>query len=113
MPGDMNPNVDRPAHYDGDACMVAIEQLGIGLGMCLGNAVKYLWRQGKKHERVREDAEKAKWYLARARGYGPLATKTLRRIGALEAMANEVLAALDSDSTIPDLRERLTQLADA
>ncbi len=47
--------------------IVAIEAWG--LGFCLGNAVKYIARAGKKGDRL-EDLRKAAWYLAReiARG---------------------------------------------
>ena len=40
-----------------------IEQYG--LDFCLGNAVKYICRAGKKHEKVAEDLQKAIWYLER------------------------------------------------
>jgi hypothetical protein len=37
------------------------------LGFHLGNAVKYIARAGKKDpNRLREDLEKARWYLDRA-----------------------------------------------
>ena len=35
-----------------------------GLGFCLGNAVKYIPRAGKKGDRL-EDLKKARWYLDR------------------------------------------------
>lgn len=40
------------------------------LGLCLGNAVKYISRAGKKHEQGMtdkeiQDLEKAKWYIDR------------------------------------------------
>ena len=31
-------------------------------GFCLGNALKYLWRAGKKGDFI-EDVNKAQWYL--------------------------------------------------
>lgn len=34
------------------------------MNFCVGNAIKYLWRAGRKGEAV-EDLEKAKWYLDR------------------------------------------------
>lgn len=40
-----------------------IEQYG--LDFCLGNAVKYICRAGKKHEKITEDLQKAIWYLER------------------------------------------------
>ena len=54
--------VDKPEHYDGDACMKAIEDLG--LGFCVGNALKYIWRCKRKGD-YRENLEKAVWYLNR------------------------------------------------
>lgn len=35
------------------------------LDFCLGNAVKYICRAGKKHENVAEDLKKALWYIER------------------------------------------------
>lgn len=58
--------VDHPAHYGGkDNVYEAIKVIEAwGLGFCLGNAVKYLARAGKKGSRV-EDLRKARWYLDR------------------------------------------------
>lgn len=71
--------VDRPAHYDGDECMQKIEEAGLGVGFCLGSAVKYLWRQGRKHNRGGEDVQKARWYIERCRSYSlGFADETLR-----------------------------------
>lgn len=58
--------VDHPAHYGGaDNPCEAIKVIEAwGLGFCLGNAVKYIARAGKKGDRL-EDLEKAAWYLAR------------------------------------------------
>ena len=61
---DSDPEVDRPAHYDGDRCMVELEDAGFGRGGCLFNIGKYLWRLGKKG-RPKQDAEKAMWYARR------------------------------------------------
>jgi hypothetical protein len=33
-------------------------------GFCIGNAIKYLWRAGLKHDEL-EDLKKAQWYIAR------------------------------------------------
>ena len=67
--------VNHPAHYGGAAnpyeAIKVIEAWG--LGFCLGNALKYISRAGKKGSLV-EDLEKARWYLdreiARAKGGG-------------------------------------------
>jgi len=34
------------------------------MNFCIGNAIKYLWRAGKKDATV-QDLEKAKWYIER------------------------------------------------
>jgi len=34
------------------------------MNFCLGNAIKYIWRAGKKGQPI-EDLKKAKWYLDR------------------------------------------------
>ena len=66
----MSDSVNGPKHYDGDACMVAIERtLGHdgAIGFCLGNAIKYMWRAGKKDPaKEAEDKQKALWYMDRA-----------------------------------------------
>lgn len=55
----------NPAHYQGAVqCIEAIESLGIGEAYCQANAIKYLWRLGKKGEAL-EDAKKAQWYINR------------------------------------------------
>jgi hypothetical protein len=59
--------INNVSHYDGDACMRAIEGLGAGKGFCLGSMIKYAWRGGKKaSEGVAKDLSKAKWYFDRA-----------------------------------------------
>lgn len=55
----INPSYYRDA---GVEPIVAIEAWE--LGFCLGNAVKYIARAGKKGDRL-EDLKKAQWYLAR------------------------------------------------
>ena len=59
--------VDHPAHYQGANGLEAIDVIeGFGLNYCLGNAVKYLLRAGKKDPaRWREDLQKARWYIDR------------------------------------------------
>lgn len=63
--------VNHPPHYtSGDAkcsaCGKAIECIDVTQHMpfTIGNAVKYLWRQGLKGSAV-EDLKKAAWYIAR------------------------------------------------
>lgn len=58
--------VDHPAHYGGaDNPYEVIKVIEAWeLGFCLGNAVKYIARAGKKGDMV-EDLKKAMWYLKR------------------------------------------------
>lgn len=61
--------VNSPTHYtDGppcDHCGKTIECITITrrLSFNVGNAVKYLWREGKKGDAI-EDLRKAAWYIA-------------------------------------------------
>ena len=59
-------NVNRPAHYT-DGKIEVIEFIeDKKLGFCLGNAVKYISRAGKKDPTKEvEDLQKAKWYIER------------------------------------------------
>lgn len=55
----------NPSHYQGDVeCIDALESIGVGVDYCRGNAIKYLWRLGKKGGAL-EDARKARWYIDR------------------------------------------------
>ena len=67
-------NVNRPSHYvQGKVeCIDGIESAIAGLtgmeAMCIGNAIKYLWRTGLKNTDGprtvnKEDINKAIWYL--------------------------------------------------
>lgn len=59
--------VNEPPHYQGVSgieCIDAIESMGCGVDFCRANAVKYLWRLGKKGAAL-EDAKKAQWYINR------------------------------------------------
>jgi hypothetical protein len=60
--------VDHPAHYKagGLEAIDVIEALGHGHGFCVGNAIKYLWRAGKKTPGAVADLRKARWYVDRA-----------------------------------------------
>lgn len=62
----MSEAVNHPAHYGGeDNPYEAIKVIEAwGLGFCLGNAVKYLCRAGKKDLTI-QDLKKAAWYLNR------------------------------------------------
>lgn len=61
----MTSKVDHPAHYQGSIeCIDYIYSVGMAKGFCLGNAIKYIHRAGNKDgESVRDDLEKARWYL--------------------------------------------------
>jgi hypothetical protein len=64
--------VNSPDHYGGkDNPYEAIKVIRVWFGdegcknFCLGNAVKYIARAGKKDkQKEKEDLEKAKWYLS-------------------------------------------------
>jgi hypothetical protein len=59
-------SVNHPAHYGGaENPYEAIKVIEAWhLGFCLGNAVKYISRAGKKGDAI-EDLKKARWYLER------------------------------------------------
>lgn len=62
----MNDPVNHPPHYTfgGIEVIDAIEAWS--LGFCLGNAVKYIARAGRKDPaRTIEDLRKSVWYLQR------------------------------------------------
>lgn len=56
--------INRPAHYTSHHSGVESIEICEKLDFCLGNAVKYLWRSGKKGNPT-EDLQKAAWYLRR------------------------------------------------
>lgn len=57
-------NINHPSHYN-SSCFEVVDFIEIfNLDFCLGNAVKYICRAGKKNpDTLVEDLEKAKWYL--------------------------------------------------
>lgn len=59
--------INHPAHYGGDTTYEAIKVIEAwGLDFCLGNAVKYISRAGKKDSaKLIEDLKKSAWYLNR------------------------------------------------
>lgn len=63
----MADSVNHPPHYGGDTVYEAIKVIEAwGLGFCLGNAVKYIARAGKKEkQKTLEDLQKARWYIDR------------------------------------------------
>jgi hypothetical protein len=61
----MAEQVDHPAHYGGaENPYEAIKVIEAwGLGFCLGNAIKYICRAGRKSDATATDLRKAMWYL--------------------------------------------------
>ena len=61
-----NDPVNHPSHYT-DGKIEVIDYIeDKGLGFCLGNAVKYISRAGKKDQSKEvEDLQKAAWYIQR------------------------------------------------
>jgi hypothetical protein len=58
--------VNHPPHYADHPSMIECVDIAEHLSFNLGNALKYLWRAGKKHpEKLDEDLRKALWYLER------------------------------------------------
>jgi hypothetical protein len=62
----LKDNVNSPSHYT-DGKIEVIEYIeDKKLGFCLGNAIKYISRAGKKYKNKEvEDINKAIWYLKR------------------------------------------------
>lgn len=57
--------VNKPPHYRNHPSGVECIQITEHMNFCLGNAMKYIWRAGDKHETPIEDLKKAKWYIER------------------------------------------------
>jgi hypothetical protein len=59
--------VDHPPHYRADSGIEAIDVIEAwGLNFNLGNVLKYIARAGLKNpETMKQDLEKALWYLKR------------------------------------------------
>lgn len=59
----MNKNVEHPDHYNwlpGVECLSVVQWFNFNVG----NAIKYLWRYGRKDpEKAIEDLEKARMYI--------------------------------------------------
>jgi len=54
--------VNHPKHYTSDDCSVEAIEVTSLLPACISNAVKYVWRCGKKDEDLQE-LKKALWYI--------------------------------------------------
>ncbi|AZQ92382.1 DUF3310 domain-containing protein [Moraxella catarrhalis] len=58
--------VNHPSHYISDPSGIECIQISENWSFCLGNALKYLWRNGKKDADTDiQDLEKAIWYIQR------------------------------------------------
>ena len=55
-------SVHHPKHYTSDDCGVEAIEITSLLPACISNAVKYVWRCGKKDEDLQE-LKKALWYI--------------------------------------------------
>ena len=58
----MSDTVHHPKHYTSDDCGVEAIEITSLLPACISNAVKYVWRCGKKDEDLQE-LKKALWYI--------------------------------------------------
>ena len=56
--------VNHPSHYTSDPSGIEAIDVCESRSFCIGNALKYLWRAGKKSDEI-EDLRKARWYLGR------------------------------------------------
>lgn len=77
----MNNNIiDHPSYYN-SSCFEVIDFIELfNLNFCLGNAVKYISRAGKKTHDVIQDLEKAKWYLEREKNYYMITTLERKKV---------------------------------
>lgn len=57
-------NVNHPSHYNSGKIEVIDFIADQKLGFCLGSALKYICRAGKKNKaKLKEDLRKAVWYI--------------------------------------------------
>lgn len=63
-------NVNHPSHYTSHPSGIECIDITKHHDFCIGNAIKYLWRAGLKHEdgmddndKHIEDLQKAVWYI--------------------------------------------------
>jgi len=60
--------VNHPSHYNSGKieAIEYIKDLGIAEDFCVGNAIKYIARAGRKDEKLNiQDLNKASWYINR------------------------------------------------
>lgn len=60
---DVDP-VNHPPHYNGHPSGVECITITEHMNFCIGSAMKYLWRAGRKGPAL-EDLKKARWYVDR------------------------------------------------
>jgi len=60
----MHDPVNKPKHYTEHPSGIECIQITEHENFCVGNAIKYLWRAGRKGDAV-EDLQKAMWYIQR------------------------------------------------
>ena len=56
--------INHPPYYTQHPSGVECIQITEHFNFCIGNAIKYLWRRGKKDSEIK-DLEKAAWYINR------------------------------------------------
>lgn len=101
----------RPSHYDGDECMQCIAAFGDPRAFCFGNAIKYLWRLGRKggSDKVKEDIDKALWYVQWYVTYSgilsPLDAKIVRGLHTISDAAISAYLKNDAYDCRPAIRE--------
>jgi len=59
-----NDQVNHPTHYTSHPSGIEAIQICEHENFCVGNAIKYLFRAGKKGDLI-EDLQKAVWYIQR------------------------------------------------
>jgi hypothetical protein len=62
--GEMSDPVNHPKHYTQHPSGIECIQVTEHFNFNIGNAIKYLWRQGLKNDSL-EDLKKARWYVDR------------------------------------------------
>ena len=60
----MSDPVNHPDHYTSHPSGIECIQITEHMSFCLGNAIKYIWRAGLKHNAI-EDLQKAVFYINR------------------------------------------------
>lgn len=64
----MSDPINSPRHYKDHPSGTECIEIAEHFNFCLGNAIKYIWRSGKKSPDTLQDLKKARWYLDREIG---------------------------------------------